>query len=120
MNSLNIISPYRHNDMWVFDDVQKGLDKEPFVTGTDTLIDHAVASIPNAADGFNMIFSDQAFRGHQYRLQHRREEYNGNWYYSDEFKAEGWLCPALFHYFKEAPQEIFVKVEPRRKTKVQQ
>jgi hypothetical protein len=24
---------------------------------------------------------------------------------------EGWLCPALFKYFAEAPQEIYLKVE---------
>jgi hypothetical protein len=73
----------------------------------------AVANVPNAAEGFTMIFSDKAFPGHQYRLQHRRNEFNGNWYYSAEFDAEGWLCPALFHYFKEAPREIFVRVERR-------
>jgi hypothetical protein len=113
MNALNVISPYRCNGMWVFDDAQYGLHKEPFVAGADTLIDMAVAEIPNAAEGFNMIFSDQAFPGHQYRLRHRRGEFNGNWYYSPELKSEGWLCPALLHYFKEAPQEIFVKVERR-------
>ena len=30
-----------------------------------------------------------------------------------EFNQEGWLCPALFKYFKSAPREIYVKVEPR-------
>jgi hypothetical protein len=24
----------------------------------------------------------------------------------------GWLCPALFRYFAEAPKKIFVKAEP--------
>jgi hypothetical protein len=86
------------------------------VSGADTLIDLAVADIPNAAEDFNLNFSDQAFPGYRHHLQRRREEFNGNWYYSDEFKAEGWLCPALFHDFKQAPQEIFVKVEPRRNT----
>jgi hypothetical protein len=70
MNTLNVISPYRYNGMWVFDDAQYGLLREPFVSGADTLIDMAVADIPNAAEGFNMIFSDQAFPGHQHRLRH--------------------------------------------------
>jgi hypothetical protein len=57
MNSLNIIHPYRYNGAWVFDDAQNGLLHEPFVAGADTLIDRAVADIPNAAEGFNLIFS---------------------------------------------------------------
>jgi hypothetical protein len=56
MNTLNIISPYRYHGTWVFDDAQHGLLHEPFVAGADTLIDRAVADIPNAAEGFNLIF----------------------------------------------------------------
>ncbi|MGH7971928.1 MAG: DUF6717 family protein [Limisphaerales bacterium] len=37
----------------------------------------------------------------------------GNWYFSPEFKIEGWLCPALFKYFDQAPTEIYVKAEPK-------
>jgi hypothetical protein len=44
-------------------------------------------------------------------LEWRREEVGGNWYYGDQFKMEGWLCPALFKYFQAAPREIYVKVE---------
>jgi hypothetical protein len=112
MNTLNIISPYPYNGTWVFDDTQHGLLHEPFVAGADALIDRAVADIPNAAANFNLTFSAGPFPGHQYRLQHRRHEFDGNWYYLAEFDAEGWLCPALLHYFKKAPDEIFVKVEP--------
>jgi hypothetical protein len=116
MNTISIIHPYRHNGTWVFDDAKHGLLHEPFVAGADTLIDRAVADIPNAAEGFNLIFSSRAFPGHQHRLERRRAEFNGNWYYLAEFDAEGWLCPALLHYFEEAPDEIFVKVEPCRNT----
>ena len=32
----------------------------------------------------------------------------------DRFQqAEGWLCPALFRYFDEAPEEIYVKAEAK-------
>jgi hypothetical protein len=65
MNAINIISPYRHNGTWVFDDARHGLVREPFVAGVDTLIDRAVADIPNAAEGFNLIFSSRAFPGHR-------------------------------------------------------
>jgi len=36
-----------------------------------------------------------------------------NWYYSDQFKMESWLCPALLKYFPTAPREIYVKIEPK-------
>jgi hypothetical protein len=114
MNTINIISPYRHNGTWVFDDARHDLEREPFISGAGVLIDRAVADIPNAAEGFNLIFSAGPFPGHQFRLERRREESDGNWYYLAEFDAEGWLCPALLHYFEDAPDEIFVKVEPSR------
>jgi hypothetical protein len=37
---------------------------------------------------------------------------DGNWYRSDEPPTEGWLCPALFHYFEQAPPELYVMAEP--------
>jgi hypothetical protein len=43
----------------------------------------------------------------------RRGEYGGNWYYSEEYEAEGWLCPALLKYFADAPEEIYVRAEPK-------
>ena len=53
------------------------------------------------------------FPGYTVKLEWRCEEYGGNWYYSPQFDLEGWLCPALFKYFPEAPVEIYVKPEPR-------
>lgn len=113
MNQINVIQPYRHFGMWVFDDPRVGLSAEPFVGGSDTLIDEATSQIPNAEDGFTMIFSGEPFPGHQFRLEWRRAESGGNVYYSDQFDAEGWLCPALLRYFAEPPREIYVEIKPR-------
>jgi len=99
--------------MWVFDDPAVGLSKEPFIAGIDTMIDKIVAGIPNADKGFRAIFSAAQFPGADFKLEWRREESGGNWYYSDQFKMEGWLCPALLKYFLSAPPDIYVKVEPR-------
>ena len=52
MNAINIIAPYKHLGMWVFDDPRVGLVQEPFVSGTDTMIDRVVATIPGAENGF--------------------------------------------------------------------
>jgi hypothetical protein len=75
------------------------LVQEPFVSGADTWIDRVVADIPNADNGFTLIFSSTSFPGHQYRLDWRRAEAGGNWYYSADLDMEGWLSPALFRYF---------------------
>ena len=113
VNSLFVIAPYKYEGMWVFDDPSVGLSKEPFIAGIDTMIDKVVASIPDADKGFRAIFSATPFPGADFKLEWRREESGGNWYYSDQFKMEGWLCPALLKYFPSAPREIYVKVEPK-------
>ena len=112
MNSIWVIAPYRFEGMWVFDDPRVGLHREPFISGADVMMDKLVGSIPDAAKGFRLLFSATPFPGYSAKLEWRREEYGGNWYYSPQFDIEGWLCPALFKYFPEAPGEIFVKAEP--------
>jgi hypothetical protein len=112
MNALLAIAPYKYQGTWVFDDPAVGLSREPFIAGIDTMIDKAVAGIPNAEKGFRAIFSARQFPGSDFKLEWRRAESGGNWYYSDEFKMEGWLCPALLKYFPAAPPEIYVKIEP--------
>lgn len=113
MNSLFVISPYRYEGMWVFDDPAVGLVREPFVSGIDVMIDRLVAEIPNAAKGFRLIFSPTAFPGYTVKLEWRRTEYGGHWYYSPHFEMEGWLCPALFKYFKDAPRELYARAEQK-------
>jgi hypothetical protein len=115
MNAINVIAPYKHHGMWVFDDERTGLWREPFVSGIDTMIDRVVAGIPNAENGFVMVFSAAPFPGHNVTLKWRRAESGGNWYYSPELQMEGWLCPALFKYFTEAPQALYVQVKPKPK-----
>ena len=111
MNALLVIAPYKYQGTWVFDDPAVGLSREPFIAGIDTMIDKAVVDIPNAEKGFRAIFSASPFPGADLKLEWRREESGGNWYYSDRFNMEGWLCPALLKYFPTAPRQIYVQVE---------
>jgi hypothetical protein len=113
MNAIGVIAPYKYEGMWVFDDPAVGLLREPFVSGIDTMIDRLVASIPDAEKGFRLLFSSSPFPGHTVKLEWRREEYGGNWYYSPQFDIEGWLCPALFRYFDAAPRELYGRAEPK-------
>jgi hypothetical protein len=112
MNAINVIAPYKHHGMWVFDDPRVGLVQEPFVAGADSMIDRVVADIPNAEQGFTLVFSASPFPGHRLRLDWDREDGGGNWYRSGELAMEGWLCPALLKYFAEAPRSIYVQVKP--------
>lgn len=106
MNVINVIEPYRHLEMWVFDDPSVGLSQEQFVGGVDTMIDRVTADVTNADKGFVMVFSAIPFTGSQFRLEWRREDGSGNVYYSAELDAEGWLCPAQHRYFEKRPPEI--------------
>jgi hypothetical protein len=113
MNSIIAILPYKHEGLWVFDDESVGLLREPFVSGADIIIERLAAEIADAEQGFRLLFSAAPFPGFTARLEWRREEFGGNWYYSSELKIEGWLCPALYKYFETAPQIIFARFEPR-------
>ena len=115
MNPLFVIAPYQYEGMWVFDDPAVGLTREPFVSGIDVMLDLLVRDIPNAEKGFRLVFSARPFPGHTVKLEWRRSDGGGNWYYSPQFKMEGWLCPALFKYFDHTPQELYGKAESKTK-----
>jgi hypothetical protein len=112
MNAIRIIRPYKWQGTWVFDDAQAGLVREPFVAGADVILDRMVEGIPHAHEGVGLLFSAQPFPGYQFELRWKREEFGGNWYYSVSHGLEGWLCPAMFAYFDQAPERIFVQVKP--------
>ena len=112
-NSLLVIAPYKHAGTWVFDEPSRGLKQEPFVAGIPQMIDKLVSGIPDADKGFRLIFSAQEFPGYTHKLEWKRKDTSGNWYYCPQFDAEGWLCPALFKFFKNRPTEIYVKAEAK-------
>ena len=111
-NAIHVIAPYWHYGTWVFDDPARGLQAEPFVSGVPEMIDQLVANIPDARNGFRLIFSAGPFPGFQKAFTLSREEFGGNWYRCAEPAMEGWLCPALFKYFDEAPKKLYARAEP--------
>jgi hypothetical protein len=114
-NSIFIIAPYWSSGTWVFDDPSVGLVKEPFVSGVPEILNELVAAIPNARNGFRLLFSDSPFPGFQAEFIKVREEYSGTWYRrASDARIEGWLCPALFKYYPTAPEHLFVKAEALR------
>jgi hypothetical protein len=112
-NQINFICPYKYQGMWVFDDERVGLDREPFVAGADTLIDRALEmkKLMNPERGFRLIFSAGEFPGFDVKFDWLREGEGGNWYWSEKFQMEGWLCPALLKYFDNAPKNLYARFE---------
>jgi Family of unknown function (DUF6717) len=113
MNSLLVIHPYKVDGIWVFDDPRVDLVQEPFIAGADLILDRMTVDIPGAAKGVTVFFSASPFPGCQHEFRWQREESGGNWYYSPEYDAEGWLCPALFKYFEWAPERLYVQVKQK-------
>lgn len=110
-NSLFVISPYKEDGVWVFDDGSRGLVKEPFVSGIPSIIEKATERLNEPEKGFVVLFSAGPFPEYMYKLDKDIPEYDGTWYELKEFNMRGWLCPALLKYFEEPPEEIYIAVK---------
>jgi len=112
-NALMVINPYKWEGMWVFDDDKVDLTREPFVFGADKIIEKALImkGVKQPEKGFRLIFSAGPFPEFDLKFEWVRQGDGGNYYKSDEFQMEGWLCPALLKYFDDPPQEIYAKFE---------
>ena len=79
MNSMMVIHPYKFEGRWVFDDEKIKMFKEPFVLGTDVIIEKMAEGIPDAELGFSLGFSDQLFPGYNAELEWLRAVKNVGW-----------------------------------------
>ena len=114
-NQIKIIEPYWAKGTWVFDDEATGLKAEPFVQGIPEIIDRMVEDIPDARNGFRLTFSHEPFPGHEIVVERGEPRSGGYWYRDPETGRRGWLCPALFKYFREAPPKIYAQADPVRR-----
>jgi hypothetical protein len=114
-NAIMVIAPYWYNGTWVFDDPDAGLKREPFVAGVPEMIDLLVKDIPESKDGFRLTFAANPFPGFQKKLTWLRGDSGGNYYKLDDPPMEGWICPAMFRYYKSAPQALYIKAEPKQR-----
>ena len=119
-NALMTLRPYKWGTMWVFDDAAVGLRKEPFVSGIPEILDDLLAEnkINDPDNGYYLTFSATPFPGYQRVMDWTEAETGGNWYECENAAGEhkeGWLCPALFKYYDNAPKKLYAKVESRAK-----
>ena len=109
----NTIKPYKNGGYWVFSDPRVGLSNEPFVKGTNAIINKLTEKLDKPEYGFNLTFGLGLLPSKiSYRLSLIRTDDGGAWYKLDGTSLEGWLCPSMFLYFKEAPLHIFVSCNP--------
>jgi hypothetical protein len=113
-NQIFVISPTWQNGVLAFDDESRGLRREPFVGGADTILGRLAEGLvgDSAGSGFSLVFSASPFPGHQVRVDRREPEFGGYWY-AHETLGRGWLCPALFKYFPEAPESLYLQFKER-------
>jgi hypothetical protein len=111
-NAIMVIAPYWYNGTWVFDDPAVGLRREPFVAGVPAMIDLLVTDIPDAKVGFRLTFSANPFPGFQKKLTWLRGDSTGNFYKLNDPEVEGWICPAMFKYYKTPPANLYVQADP--------
>jgi hypothetical protein len=108
-NSIFNIQPYKYQGLWVFDDERVDLVKEPFVSGMPEIIEYILASKKWTKTSFNMIFSATELPEYDIVLTKEKRFAGGNWYIDTVTGMRGWLCPALYLYFKRAPKKLYFK-----------
>jgi hypothetical protein len=91
MNALSIISPYKLEGVWVFDDAAVGLLREPFISGADNILDVLAENTPDSASGFKLI-----------GIAGPREAWKDG-------------CVRHFSNISKALQEIFVQASAKRR-----
>jgi len=111
---ITSLAPYYSHGQWVFDSENFGLVEEAFVCGMSEIIDYVLEASgiePKSVDGgFRLTFSGDPFPDASHSLSWRRKDSGGNTYTLDGTEMEGWLCPALLHFFEKAPKKIHVQV----------
>lgn len=116
-NRINIIAPYVHEGLWVFDDEAKGLKREGLIAGIDLMLDEIM--IKRGGKKFVIVFGDGPFPGHTMTLEKTYDAIDaegkpyGTWYNCPQLDIEGWLCPALLEYYQQPPETIYVEVRDK-------
>lgn len=118
VNGVRVIACYRTRSSWCFDDPSVGLFHEPFVYGTENLIDYILGNNgkKNKIKEAIIQFSDKPFDGHMYVLNWVSKGGSGEklGYNSYSFQSTdmiAWLCPQLYKYFNQAPEKLYVSIQ---------
>nr|HIL76179.1 hypothetical protein [Rhodospirillales bacterium] len=111
-NSIFRIVVCKRESLWVFDDLKFGVKEQPFVFGSDLILDKMVAGVDGVQDRVNVLFSAIPFPGSEHCLEFVRQETEGFVYRWEEKKLQGWISPSLRNYFPEPPPKIYLQLLP--------
>ena len=112
MNSLFRILIHRQDGLWVFSDRRFAIDDQPFVFGSDLILEKMVAGVDEELDRVNVLFSAIPFPGSEHCLEFIREETEGVVYQWADHNLQGWMSPTLRNYFNEPPPKIYLQLLP--------
>ena len=110
MNSIFRILVRLVDGLWVFDDLKFGVKEQPFVFGSDLILEKMVARVDEELDRVNILFSSIPFPGSEHCLKFVREETVGFVYRWEDEKLQGWLSPSLRNYFPDPPPKIYLQL----------
>lgn len=99
--------------LWVFDDSEFGIREQPFVFGSDLILEKMVAEAGGEMNRMNILFSGIPFPGSEHCLEFVREETKGFVYRWQDHNLQGWLSPSLRNYFSEPAPAIYLHLLPK-------
>jgi hypothetical protein len=106
---------YKYDSQWCFDDEERGVEEEPFVRGTDRILDYLAANAVLPQLGFDLLVSAEPFPESMARFKHLDSVDGGELYEwdtpSNGDSLVGWLCSVFYKYFQEPPKYLYVGVE---------
>jgi hypothetical protein len=98
--------------LWVFDDSEFGIREQPFVFGSDLILEKMVAEVGGEIGRMNILFSGIPFPGSEHCLKFVREETEGFVYRWQDHNLQGWMSPSLRNYFPEPAPKIYLQLLP--------
>jgi hypothetical protein len=110
-NAIFTISTRSENGVLLFDDPERGILREPFIGGADTILIRAALAAGQNPAAFPLHFSQYPFPRSTTAIK-VREKCGGATYLVNGL--EGWLCPATLKYFDSYPEKIFFQIPERK------
>lgn len=105
-NQVNVLHIFKEDGIWMFNDKDIGIYKEPFVSLMNPIIESIVKT-----NKFTAFISKDPMP-YTVILDRINNKVDMIGYYQLRgTKMIGWLCPCLLNYFIDYPKEIYVKIK---------
>lgn len=108
-----VLHVHKDAGVWVLDDREHGLVREPLLFGMDRLIDQLAATLPAGDRGFDLSISEQLTGDDIGVLIREEADANGHWYRAPHLELRGWMGNrGLLRYFSAPPATIYYSARP--------